>query len=105
MKTTAIRLDDDLHAQLSVIAQLRDSSIAEEIRQALERHVTEVRSDPTLTAKADSVLEDIEREMSGRRAAIATLFGEAEAPSPDASRRRGTRPASKEAAGGGGSSK
>ena len=31
-KTLAIRLNDDVHAQLQVIAKLLDSSIAEEIR-------------------------------------------------------------------------
>ena len=35
MKTLAIRLDDDVHAQLSVVAQLRDSNITEVIRDAI----------------------------------------------------------------------
>ena len=38
-KTLAIRLDLPLHAQLSVIAQLRGNTITDEIRQAIEHHV------------------------------------------------------------------
>jgi len=75
-KTLAIRLELPLHAQLSVIAQLRGSSITEEIRHALQAHVESVRSDTGLTAKADAVREDIEREAQERREAIASLFGE-----------------------------
>ncbi|MFZ0664172.1 MAG: hypothetical protein WAM97_00340 [Acidimicrobiales bacterium] len=75
-KTLVIRLELPLHAQLSVIAQLRGSTITEEIRQALQAHVESVRSDTGLTAKADAVREDIEREAQERREAIASLFGE-----------------------------
>jgi predicted transcriptional regulator len=55
MKTLAIRLDDDLHAQLSVIAQLGGTSITDEIRQAIEAHVTAKRTDPELTDRAEAV--------------------------------------------------
>ena len=33
MKTLAIRLDDELHAQLSVLAQLSGTSLTDEIRR------------------------------------------------------------------------
>jgi len=75
MKTLAIRLDDELHAQLSVLAQLRNSTITDEIRLALETHLEASKSDTELTNRAQAVLDDIEREAEGRRAAIATLFG------------------------------
>jgi len=39
VKTLAIRLEDDVHAQLQVIAKLQESSIADEIRQAIEAHL------------------------------------------------------------------
>lgn len=80
MKTLAIRLDDDLHAQLSVLAQLRDSTITDEIRQAIESHLASSKRSPELTARAQGVLDDIERDAQGRRAAIATLFGNTEQP-------------------------
>src|ERR1700722_10559141 len=61
-KTLAIRLDLPLHAQLSVIGQLRGNTITDEIRQAIEAHIEATRSDAALTAKADSVLEDVGRD-------------------------------------------
>jgi predicted DNA-binding protein len=83
MKTIAIRLEDELHAQLSVLAQLQGTSLTDEIRQAIEAHLERERHNPDLTARAQSVLDDIEREVKARQAAIATLFGSAE-PSPGA---------------------
>jgi predicted DNA-binding protein len=75
VKTLAIRLEPDLHAQLSLIAQLRDSTLTDEIRTAIEAHIALAKTAPELAAQADSVLEIIEREAIARRAAIATLFG------------------------------
>jgi predicted DNA-binding protein len=83
MKTIAIRLEDELHAQLSVLAQLQGTSLTDEIRQAIEAHLERSRNNPDLTTRAQSVLDDIEREVKARQAAIATLFGSAE-PSPGA---------------------
>ena len=93
VKTLAIRLEPDLHAQLSLIAQLRASTITDEIRTAIEAHIALARTAPELAAQAGSVLEDIEREAVARRAAIATLFGseQTEPPAqPARSRRTGS---------------
>jgi len=75
VKTLAIRLEPDLHAQLSLIAQLRDSTITDEIRTALAAHIAQIKDQPELAARADDVLEAIEREAVARREAISTLFG------------------------------
>jgi len=75
MKTLAIRLEDDLHAQLSVLAQLEGRTITDEIRQAIEAHINTKRSHPDLTARAEAVLGEIEQEAATRRSAIASLFG------------------------------
>jgi predicted DNA-binding protein len=89
VKTLAIRLEPDLHAQLSVIAQLRESTITDEIREAIATHINTVRSDDTLSAKATSALEEIDRDAAVRRDAIASLLGE----QPKVSRRnRGDKP-------------
>ena len=84
MKTLAIRLDDDLHAQLSVMAQLANVSVTDAIRQAIENHLATMRSNPELSARAEAVLADIERDAADRKQAIADLFGsvEADAPAP-----------------------
>ena len=78
MKTLAIRLDDELHAQLSVLAQLSGTSLTDEIRQALEAHLKAMRDNPELTKRAEAVSEEIEHEAQARQAAIATLFGNSE---------------------------
>lgn len=75
VKTIAIRLEPELHAQLSLIAQLSGSTITDEIKAAIESHIETVRAKPELAGRADSVLADIEREAAARRQAIATLFG------------------------------
>lgn len=75
VKTLAIRLEPELHAQLSLIAQLRGSTITDEIRQAIEAHIALAKAAPELAAQSQAVLDDIEREALARRAAIATLFG------------------------------
>lgn len=99
VKTLAIRLEPDLHAQLSLIAQLRGSTITDEIRAAIESHIAAVKADATLAGRADDVLESIERDANARRGAIATLFGSQPTAvtetittqSPTASRTRGGR--------------
>jgi plasmid stability protein len=78
MKTLAIRLDDELHAQLSVLAQLSGTSLTDEIRQALETHLKASRDNPELTKRAKAVSEEIEHVAQARQAAIATMFGSAE---------------------------
>jgi len=90
MKTLAIRLDDELHAQLSVLAQLCGSTLTDEIRQALEAHLKAKRANPELTERAKAVSEEIEHEAQARQAAITTLFGNAEQQSgtPKASSKR-----------------
>jgi plasmid stability protein len=81
MKTLAIRLDDELHAQLSVLAQLSGTSLTDEIRQALEAHLEAQRANPKLSDRAKAVSDEIEHEAQVRQAAIATLFGTSEQPS------------------------
>jgi predicted DNA-binding protein len=78
VKTLAIRLEPDLHAQLSLIAQLRGATITDEIKAALEAHIKAAKTLPELSGRADAVLADIERDATARRAAIATLFGTTE---------------------------
>jgi predicted DNA-binding protein len=75
VKTLAIRLEPDLHAQLSLIAQLRSSTITDEIRQAIEAHVAAVTGSSEFAERSEELLAEIEREATARRAAIATLLG------------------------------
>lgn len=90
-KTLAIRLDPQMHAQLQVIAQLRGSTITDEIRQAIEAHLDVQRSAEDLAAQASTALEEIDREAEARRGAIATLFGGDKPPGNKPARRSNTR--------------
>jgi predicted DNA-binding protein len=100
VKTLAIRLEMEVHAQLSLIAQLKNSTITDEIRSAIEAHIAATKAAPELAGKADAVLEDIEREAASRREAIATLFGNSDTESQQpasGSRSRSRKPAQEEA--------
>jgi hypothetical protein len=97
VKTLAIRLEDDLHAQLSVLAQLSETSLTEEIRKALVAHLAARRDDPELTKRAQAISEEIEEQAQARKSAIATMFGPAEqpgSPKPTGKRSGGEGPAS-----------
>lgn len=115
VKTLAIRLDEELHAQLSVLAQLSGMTVTDAIRQAIEAFVSAQRSQGDLAERAAGVLAEIEREATARRSAIQALFGPSDvadaaeaAPATTASptttpakrpARRGTRPSSGEVGG------
>ena len=75
LRTLAVRLEETLHARLSFIAQLRGSSLAEEIRQAIESRIEAVQEDPEFIERAELVRNEIEREAAARSAAIAGFLG------------------------------
>lgn len=74
MKTMAIRLEDDTSAQLTVLAVLEATTVADLIRQAIEALIHLKASNPDLTARAGQVLEAIEAEASAKRGAIEALL-------------------------------
>ena len=76
-KTLGIRLEEDVHAQLSFITQLTGSTLQDEIKRSIEARIVAAQSDPELIARAQEVREQIEREAKARQAAIAGLFGAA----------------------------
>jgi len=75
MKTLAIRLEDDQHARLTILAKLSGVSVTDAIRSAIETHIATLAADTDISARAETVLADIEREASEQRDAIAALFG------------------------------
>lgn len=85
MRTLAVRITDDLRAQLDVIAQLNDRSATEEIRLALEDWIHRSKSDPKVLARAETVRTDIEREAQTKRNAISAIFDGGKAPAKSAS--------------------
>lgn len=79
MKTLAIRLDQDVHARLTILAKLAGVSLTDAIRQAIETQIHAMSSDPTLLAKAEALREEIDREAREQQGALSQLFGAAEA--------------------------
>lgn len=79
MRTLAVRITDDLRAQLDVIAQLNDRSVTEEIRIALEAWIETSKKDPKVLERAASVRAGIEREAETKRNAISAIFDSAPA--------------------------
>jgi len=81
MKTLAIRLEEDQHAQLTIIAQLEELTVTDAIRQAIDQWIESKRSNPQLQQRAEAVLDAIEQEAATRRGAIAALLsGETNGP-------------------------
>ena len=74
MKTLAIRLEEEQHAQLTIIAQLEELTVTDAIRQAIEQWVEARRNNPQLKARAQAVLDEIEQEATTRKGAIAALL-------------------------------
>lgn len=95
LRMLAVRITEDLRAQLDIIAQLTGRSTTEEIRLALEHWIDKTKSDPEVLKNAEAVRAEIEREAQTRRNAIAAIFNEGGGESGGStarSTRRSTRP-------------
>lgn len=75
MKTLAIRLEDEQHARISILAKLADVSVTDAIRDAIDAHAEKLAADPEVSAKAETLSAEIDREAAEQRSAIAALFG------------------------------
>lgn len=75
MKTLAIRLEDEQHARLAILAKLSEQSVTDVIRTAIDARLTAMAADPEISAKAESLTTAIDREAAEQREAIAALFG------------------------------
>jgi predicted transcriptional regulator len=75
-KTLGIKLPDELHSQLVIIAQLDGQSLTDAIRQAIDYYIERKRGEGDLAARAAQAFEEIEREAAQRREALQALFGQ-----------------------------
>ena len=75
VKTLAIRLPDELHAQLVLVASLEALSLTDTIRQAIEELIERKRAGGDLAAQAAKALEEIEQETQARKQALQALLG------------------------------
>jgi predicted transcriptional regulator len=74
MRTLAVRITDDLRAQLDIIAQLTGRSVTEEIRFALEHWIERSKFDPEVLKRAEAVRAEIERDAQVKSNAIDSIF-------------------------------
>lgn len=77
MKTLAIRLEDDQHAKLTMLARLAGISVTDAIRAGVENQIERMAADPQIAAKADELQAEIEREAREAAAALSAMFGTA----------------------------
>jgi ribosomal protein L12E/L44/L45/RPP1/RPP2 len=75
VKTLAIQLTDEQHAQLVLISQVEGLSLKDVLKQAVDALIAAKRAEGDFAARAQKVLEDIDREAAARRQAIQALFG------------------------------
>ncbi len=87
MKTLAIKLDDEEHAKLVLVARLTGQTLADELRAAVQNHLEQRLSTGDLAAQAEKVLAEIDEEAASRRQAIEGLLKRSQAPSSEKSSR------------------
>ncbi|TNC23715.1 ribbon-helix-helix domain-containing protein [Amycolatopsis alkalitolerans] len=97
LRTLAVRINEDLRAQLDVVAQITGRSATEEIRLALEHWIEKTKSDPATLQKAEAIRAEIEREAQTRRNAITAIFGGDNATSGEPKNASASRPATRRA--------
>ncbi len=93
MKTLGIRLDDQLHAQLTIVAQLEGQALNDVIRVAVEAYIGQRKR--ALSSRAEAALAEIERDAAARREAITTLFGDGPTATPTAPAEPAVQPGSR----------
>ena len=81
MKLLSLRLDDELHAQFTLLARLRGQTANDAGQALIADYVRSQAGNGELSSRAEAALAEIEREAEERRRAIASLFGSA-APTP-----------------------
>ncbi len=74
MKTLAIRLEDDSHARLTILSKLSGLSVTDTIRTAIDEYLNTLAAQPDITAKAEALTSEIEREAAEQRSAIQALL-------------------------------
>lgn len=91
MKTLAVRLDDELHARIGMLSKLSGMTVTDTIRTAIEKHLDTLASDPAITAKAEELRAEIEKEAELQQQALSALFGSSTPQVPKAARGRATK--------------
>ena len=96
MRTLAVRVTPDYHAQLTMVAQVDGISLTDLMMKALDSYMATRREAPEFKAKVQAALEEAEAQMARTRAMLLGSLPEAgsvseagaEAPSSGRSRRK-----------------
>ena len=95
VRTLAVRVSPDYHAQLSMVAQVDEMSLTDLMMAALDKYMAQRRESEDFKAKVQKALEDAEAQMARTRAMLlgtlpeeAASAGEAGAPSTGRGRRK-----------------
>lgn len=70
VRTVAVRVSPDFHAQLSMVAQVDGISLTDLMMAALEGHIASRREAPDFQAKAQAALAEEEARMARTRAML-----------------------------------
>lgn len=74
-KMLAIRIDEQLHARLSVVAQMEETTITDAMREAITAWIDHHSAQPAFQARAERMLQAIEEEAAARKEALNILLG------------------------------
>jgi hypothetical protein len=77
VRTLAVRVSPDFHAQLSMVAQVDEVSLTDLMMAALENHMTARREALDFKAKVQKALEEAEAQMARTRAMLLGTLPEA----------------------------
>jgi hypothetical protein len=91
VRTLAVRVSPDYHAQLSMVAQVDEMSLTDLMMQALDNHMAARREAPDFQAKAQKALEEAEAQMARTRAMLLGTLPEGSSASEAGGSASGTR--------------
>ena len=84
LRTVAVRVSDELHSQLTLLAKLSQRPLVEEVLEAINEHLARRLSEVDLREEVEKALAQIDAEAGTRRKAIQSLLGDAKSPSSGA---------------------
>ena len=70
VRTLAVRVSPDYHAQLSMVAQVDEMSLTDLMMAALDKYMAQRRESEDFKAKVQKALEDAEAQMARTRAML-----------------------------------
>jgi hypothetical protein len=70
VRTLAVRVTPDFHAQLSMVAQVDEVSLADMMMTALQNHVAARRDAPDFKEKVQAALSEAEAQMARTKAML-----------------------------------